>query len=139
MINCEKSYKKSYKGFGIWMIGFCVALVGAAFLPIEDTALMTRVVCNVSIFGIVLLAYIIYKTEYVYWYNGTSYEEAVEAGSERRKEFALKHLRKFEKFALLFLLFSIIMHIFKVTIGFDLIVATVGLVVAAVGTMDYKL
>ena len=50
-----------------------------------------RISMNVCILDVALLAYIIYKTECVYWYNGTEFKEAVAAGSERRKEFAWKH------------------------------------------------
>lgn len=77
--------KKSYKGFLIWLLIFIATMFGSAFLLISSATILTRVVMNVCVFNIVLLAFIIYKTEYVYWYNGTEYKQAVEAGSERRK------------------------------------------------------
>ena len=77
-------YKKSYTGFVIWLIGFCVVVVGACFLPNLGTQLTLAVVDNASTIGIFILTLLIYQTEYVYWYNGTSYEEAKAAGSERK-------------------------------------------------------
>ena len=69
-------YKKSYTGFVVWLIGFCVVVVGACFLPNLGTQLTLAVVDNASTIGIFILTLLIYQTESVYWYNGTSYEDA---------------------------------------------------------------
>ena len=45
-------YKKSYTGFVIWLIGFCVIVVGACFLPNLGTQLTLAVVDNASTIGI---------------------------------------------------------------------------------------
>lgn len=131
--------KKSYKGFVIWLIAFCVSMFGCVFLPIEDSDIIGRIVLNECVILLAVLAFIIYKTEYVYWYNGTTYEEAVEAGSERRKAFALKHFRDFGLFAFVFLVFTIIAQILRIGIWNDIVIATVGLVVVAIGTIRFKL
>ncbi len=74
-------YRKTYQGFILWMIGFIIASIGAAFLPFKED-LLIRITLNICTIGAAILTYIIYKTEYIYWYNGTSYEEAKNAGSE---------------------------------------------------------
>ena len=114
--------KKTYKGFVIWMLGFVIATFGVAFLPIEDGILLGRIVGNLCCMGTAILAYIIFKTECVYWYNGTEYEEAVKAGSERRREFAWKHFRRFGLFALAFLIFSVLAHLLQFPFRIDIAV-----------------
>lgn len=131
--------KKSYKGFLLWMLVFVVTMLGCAFLPIENGAVLTRIVMNVCVLNIALLAFIIYKTEHVYWYNGTEYKQAVEAGSERRKKFAKKHLKRFGIFALLYLVYSVVAQLIQVPYGVDIAVATAGMVVVAISTIKFKL
>lgn len=131
--------KKSYKGFIIWLIVFCVCMFGCAFLPIKDSDIVGRIVLNVCVIAMALLAFIIYKTGYVYWYNGTTYEEALEAGAERRKNFAWKHFRDFGLFALAFLVFSVIAQILNIGLWNDIVIATVGIIVVAIGTIRFKL
>lgn len=131
--------KKSYKGFVIWMIIFLSGMFGCAFLPIDDGDMMCRIVLNECIILLAVLTFIIYKTEYVYWYNGTTYEEALEAGSERRRVFAWKHFRDFGVFALAFLVFSIVAQLLKMGIWNDIVIATVGIVAVAIGTIRFKL
>lgn len=131
--------KKSYKGFLIWIILFCILSVGACLLPIKDSQIMARIVNNICSFGITGLTFLIYKTENVYWYNGTSYEEAQEAGSERRKRFAWKHFKRFGLFSLVFFLFTVIAQIVQLRIWIDVVTLTVGLVAVAVSTIRFKL
>ena len=87
--------KKSYRGFVLWMLGFLAGLAGMMFLPVEDGSLLTRAVIVYTAAAVALLAWIIWRTERIYWYNGTEYEDAVAAGSERRKRFAWQHFRIF--------------------------------------------
>ena len=131
--------KKSYKGFVYWLIGFLVAVFGCAFLPFSDECLMTRIVLNITDLSIVILAFIIYKTGYIYWYNGVGYEEAVKAGSERRKIYALEHFRRFGMFGGGYFVFSVIAHGCGWNIWWDVLIMTVGLIVAAVSTIGIKL
>lgn len=131
--------KKSYKGFVIWLLIFVATMFGSTFLPISSATILTRVVMNVCVFNIVLLAFIIYKTECVYWYNGTEYKQAVEAGSERRKEFAWKHLKRFGVFALIYLVFSVVAQLMHIPCGVDVAVATVGLIITAFSTIRIQL
>lgn len=131
--------KKTYKGFIIWLLIFTATMFGSAFLPIENSTALTRIVMNVCVFNLALLAFIIYKTENVYWYNGTEYKQAVEAGPERRKEFAWKHLKRFGIFAVIYLAFSVVAQLIGIPIGVDIAVATVGMVIAAFSTIKFEL
>ena len=87
---------------------------------------------NVCILSVALLAFIIYKTGYVYWYNGISYEDAVKAGQERRKVYAWKHVRSFGGFALVFVVFSIIAQVCHISYWWDIVLGTVGIVVITI-------
>ncbi len=131
-------YKKSYLGIILWFIGYMVTMGIVIALPIKGD-LIFRVTYNWMTMGIAVLALIIYLTGNVYWYNGISYEDACKVGHERRKLYALKHLISFGVFAIIFLIFSIVMHILKVDELVDLVVAAVGIVVVAISTIRYKL
>ena len=132
-------YKKSKTGFEIWHIGFCVLTVGACFLPNLSTQLTLAVVDNACTIGIFILTFLIYQTEYVYWYNGTSYEEAKAAGSERRKAFALAHMKRFGYLALIFLAYSVVSLMVGIPYGFDVAIACAGILIVALSTLKIKL
>ena len=57
-------YKKSYTGFVVWLIGFCVVVVGACFLPNLGTQLTLAVVDNASTIGIFILTLLIYPASF---------------------------------------------------------------------------
>lgn len=131
--------KKSYKGFVWFMVAYIAGMFLIAFIPTEDGGLITRLICAEAALGVAVLAYIVYRTEYVYWYNGTTYEEAAAAGSERRKAFAKKHLDRFAACAALCVLYSAAAHAMGWPFWIDLIVSGVGVVVAAISTIRIKL
>ncbi len=135
----EKEFKKSYTGFNLWLVGFVTISCAVCFLPIKDTHMMVRIIMNICMISVALLAFIVYKADKIYWYNGISYEEAKEAGTERRKICAWKHFKIFGIYALLYLVCSCILQVRKVTIGVDLVWGTIGLVAAAIKTMPIKL
>ena len=132
-------YKKSYKGFLLWLAGFIAALLLLSFIPAEDGGLVTRLICNLKTISLALLTWIIYKTEAVYWYNGTEYEAARDAGSERRKAFAWKHFELFGWSAAIYLVFSIIAQFFGLPFWLDLAFAFVLVIGTAFSTMPIKL
>lgn len=132
-------YKKSYRGFIVWLIVFCIIMTSFAFFPIQNTDLLMRVLDNACIWGILLLNYIIYKTGYIYWYNGITYEEAASASPERRRSYARKLFIAFGRFALLFLALSIAGQLLRLSGWVNCIAATVGLIFVAVRTIKYKL
>ena len=82
--------KKSYKGIWFLILLMIVFIIGICFLPEEimTAGLITRIIDIFTAAWIALLTFIVYKTEYIYWYNGVTYEDAVKAGSERRKAYA---------------------------------------------------
>lgn len=131
--------KKSYRGLVWWMLGFVAGMLAIAFLPLEDAGLIMRVLHSFTAADVALLAYIIWRTEQVYWYNGTEYEAAVAAGSERRKAFAWRHFRIFGWYAVAQVIFSILMHLTGMPWWIDIIVFCVGLCTAAFSTMPIKL
>ena len=131
--------KKSYKGFVLWMIGFLAAIFAVAFIPAEDEMMPMRLIMLVMCWGVASMAFLIWKTESVYWYNGTSFEDAVAAGQERRKEFAWKHLVIFLRFALLMTAVSVVTMLLGWSAWIDFAFATVGLCVAGFMTVPIKL
>ncbi|MBQ3484514.1 MAG: hypothetical protein IJA77_03295 [Clostridia bacterium] len=131
--------KKSYRGLVWWMLGFVAGMLAIAFLPLEDAGLIMRVLLSFTAADVALLAYIVWRTEQVYWYNGTEYEEAVAAGSERRKAFAWRHFRIFGWYAVAQVIFSVGMHLTGLPWWIDIIVFCVGLCTAAFSTMPIKL
>lgn len=108
-------------------------------LPIENVKILTRLFLNVMAISILVLAYIIYKNEAVYWYSGVSFEEALKSDSERRKMYALSHVAVFAKFALAMLLFSVLMQLLDLSIMWDICFCTVGMIYSAVSTIKIKL
>lgn len=134
-----REYKKSYLGLVIWIVLYTAAMTGCAFLPKMDIQILLAVTDNITITGCFVLTFIIYKTEYIYWYNGTDYTKAKEAGSERRKKFALEHMKRFGKFALFFAVYSVISILLHIPYGLDITIAVVGIVFVACSTTNIKL
>lgn len=131
--------KKSYKGFVWFMLIFTAVMFLIALIPTEDSGLITRLICAEAALGMAALAYIVYRTEYVYWYNGTTYEEAVAAGSERRKAFARKHLDRFAACAAATLLYSSAAQALGWPFWIDIVLSTAALIATAISTVKIKL
>lgn len=132
-------YRKSYRGFVLWLLGYMAAVCLPLLLPTEDAGLEMRLVFNLTAIGIAVLMWIIWRAESVYWINGTTFEQARDAGSERRRAFAAAHLRAFARFAAGYLLFSAFMQWRRFNYTIDIIVFTVGLIATAVSTIRIKL
>ncbi len=136
----ETEYRKSYKGLVLWLVGYTALSLAPTLLPEgTDPGIEIRLVLALTAAAVAGLMAIIWKTESVYWINGTSFEQARDAGSDRRREFAAAHLRVFGRFALGYVVFSAIMQWRGVTWGVDLAVFCVGLIGAAIGTLKVKL
>lgn len=131
--------KKSYTGFVVWLIGFVVLIMLPSFLPTEDIGLIVRLIDNIMTISLEILMLIIYKTEKVFWINGVSYEAAVEAGSDRRRAYALRYVKRFGIFAATFLLYSVIAQVLRLPFEIDIAAVTVGIVVCAFSTIQFKL
>ena len=131
--------KKSYTGFILWLMIFVAATLGISLLPTEDWQLLMRLIILLMAWGIAALAFIIWRTEQVYWYNGITYEEAEAAGSERRKDYAWRHLKVFGIYALGISVFVWGMQMLGASAWIDFTVGTIGLIVAGCCTMPIKL
>ena len=134
-----RMYRKSYRGFVIWLIVFLVLIFASCFLPVEDAAIMTRLITNLCTLGMAHLTWLIWRTESVYWYNGVSFEDAAKAGAERRKAYALRHFRLFGGYALVSLFITIAAHLLHLPWWVDFTLITVSLIAAAFRTMAYQL
>ena len=93
-----EEYKKSYKGFVAMLLVFVVLLFAIGLLPTEDVKVITLLIFNIAAIWMALLTWVIYKTEKIYWYTGLTYEDAVKVSSESRKEYALRHFKRFAVF-----------------------------------------
>lgn len=131
--------KKSYTGFVLWMICFVALMFLIVLIPSEDFQLPMRLIMLLMSWGVASMAFIIWRTEYVYWYNGTTYEEAVAAGHERRRAFAWLHLKVFVRFALLMTAVSCLTCLMEWSAWIDFVFGTVGLIVTACCTIPFKL
>lgn len=132
-------YRKSYKGLVLWLLGFTAVMCAPMLLETEDGGLLTRLSLNLTSLGIVALMAIIWRTESAYWINGVTFEQARDAGSARRRAFAMAHLRAFGRFAAGFALFSVIMQARGVHFAADIVVFCVGIVATAIGTIRIRL
>ena len=132
-------YRKSYKGFVAGLIVFLALMVGIILIPAEDESLFMRLVMLLVASYMAWLSFHVWRTEQVYWYHGTTFEESEAAGSERRKEFAWRHFRIFGLFALLMTLLSCGMQLLGWSAWIDFTVGTVGICVASFMTIPIKL
>ena len=133
-------YRKSYRGLALWLAAYTAALFSPLLLPKgTDADLQMRLVFNLTSAGIVGLMWIILRTESVYWINGTTFEQARDAGSERRRAFAAAHLKVFARFAVGYAVFSAVTQLTGVHFAVDIAVFTIGLIVAAISTVRFKL
>ena len=132
-------YQKSYTGFIIWLIVFVIVMLAICYLPVNNEAVLIRLLLNLCTLGIAQLTWLIWRNERVYWYNGVSFEEAEQAGSERRKNYAFRHFRLFGTYALVSLAFTLGGFLAGWPWWLDMIIIPVELIAAAFRTMVYKL
>ena len=135
-------YKKTYKGFWIWMICFVAVLLLVGLIPAKaalSASISMRLIDNICAIAMAILAFMIYESEYVYWYNGISYEEALKADSERRRAYAWKHFQRFGTFAVIHLIISITAQLFGVSMWVDFTILVVGIIGVAFSTINIKL
>lgn len=134
-----ETYRKSYKELVWWMVLFCGGVLVLPFLPLGDGGVITRVLLVFIALGLAVLAYIIYRTESVYWYNGTSFEEAEAAGSARRRAFALAHLKHFAWCAVGMAAFCGLSQALGWPFWIDMVLGFAAIVAAAVSTIRIRL
>lgn len=131
--------KKSYAAFVLGLLGYAAALLAISFIPKADAQIVMRLIMLLMVWYMAWLSFHVWRTEQIYWYNGTTYEEAEAAGSERRKEFAWKHFRLFGMFALVQTVLSCGMYLLGWSVWIDFALGAVGLTGTAISTIRIKL
>ena len=135
----DKEYKKSWTGLILWAVIFCLAMFTLPFLPVEDGTLLTRGTSLLTLWGIEALMVMMAVNERVYWCNGVSFEEAKAAGSERRKAYAMAHVKRFGWAALIGTALTLLAHLQGWPVWIDLPVTFLAVIVAAFSTIGIKL
>ena len=135
----EKEYQKSWKGFVIWLVVFVAALAGVMLLPLEDGALVSRLILLLMLWWIQALTVQIFLTEQVYWYNGVEFEDAKAAGSERRRAYAWAHVKRCGWATLLGTAVTLLAQLLRWPVWLDMIAVFVLLMAAAFSTIRFKL
>lgn len=132
-------YKKSYKGLFIFLILHFCTLICAGVLSVYMDFLPLVLIANIITIGMTVLMYIIYLTENIYWMNGIEYEQALFAGSKRRKNFALKHLNRIGMAAIIGIIVSTVGVIFNWSqfITFPIILIT--FIIFCISTINIEL
>lgn len=134
-----KEYSKSYKSFVVLLIVYTLALLSLALIKTDDVQLLTLLIDNITSIWVAMLAYVVYKTEKIYWYNSITFEQAKNASSESRKKYAFAHFKKFGIFAFVYLAFSVIAYYTIIPVAFEIFVFVIGLIAVAVSTIKIKL
>lgn len=135
---------KSYKLLAIWFLLFFIfAGVFSALLIILDLNLSPKVttliwLCCTNLF-LISFFFMVYKTERVYYINYIPYKMAQEATKEERKAFAYKHLKVFSIATIISIIYLIISLVFQYSIGVDVGVWTVIIIISAIKTIPFRL
>ena len=132
-------YNKSYKGFVIGLLVYLALLLGIALIPGVNAETAIRLIMLLTVWYLAALSFQVWRTEQIYWYNGTTFEDAEAAGSQRRKEFAWRHFRIFGRFALIHTAVALAVLLLGWSAWIDFTVGTVGVCVAACMTIPIKL
>lgn len=131
--------KKSYKGYIVWMILFCVGMELMMIVGLKNLKLFSLILGNYMLMMITLLTGMIYKNECIYWYSGMSYQEAIEATSLSRKKYAYKHFIRFLMVCLGYFVYSIIAYFLSFSFGMSIIICCLLMTVCALSTVSIKL
>jgi hypothetical protein len=104
--------RKSYIGLIVWIIVYTGLISLCGFLPFGED-LLIRIFMVFTAFALVILMAMMYFMDTVYWMNGISFEQALEAGIVRRKRYAFLNLRLFGIFAIAYTLYSLVAYVLK--------------------------
>ena len=132
-------YKKSYAGIFVWTLFLMAALLGAAWLPIEELHLQILVTLNITSVMIALLLLLIWENERVYWISGVTFEQAKNASSQERRTYAWRHFKRFALFTLAFGLYSVLAWVLQFPYALSIILFIAGLTAAALSTNKIRL
>ena len=131
--------KKSYKGYIVWMILFCIGMVLMMIVDFKNLKLFSLILGNYMFITLSLLTGMIYKNEAIYWYSGISYQEACAVTSKQRKEYAYKHFIRFLMVCLGYFVYSIIAYFLSFSFGMSIIICCLLMTVCALSTVSIKL
>ncbi len=134
-----EEYKKSYKGFGIWLTSLVIVTFGLPFTPWENVKDFLLLMNNVINIWVLLLVFIIYKTEQIYWYSGLTFEKAKRAGSDARRRYAWEHVKRFGIWTLGYIIFSLVSGMLYLPWGIDFTIEVIGIMAVAISTIWIKL
>lgn len=138
----EHSYRKTYTLLVLWIVGLLPSLLLFGFsmeqIGISEDILVKPLLWLISLW-LVGLFRVIYRTQNIYWINGISYKQAKEAGEERRKAFALRHLNAFARVGMLYTLYIIGSFVFTLPVWADIGVFMALMIGAAIRTIPFKL
>ena len=135
--------KKSYKLFILWIIFlYTLLMFGGYYLAkifpdITDANLVNVEMMLINI-ALLILIYMIYRTESIYWINGMSYKEAKSMSSEKRKKYAWEHLIIFFQGTIISILYCIFSYFIKVPMPLDIIILTFIIIISAFRTIPIK-
>ena len=94
-----------------------------------------RLTVNCVTIGMAVLSFIIYKTENVYYYNSISFEQAEEAGSDRRRAYAWAHFVRFLILAIALLFLSLVFSLLGFHQVIDFSIGIAALIAVAISMM----
>ena len=134
-----KDYKESYKGLVLFLLCHFFSLIGVGIISTIKDFLPLVLIANIITIGMTLLMYVIYVTENIYWMNGIEYEKALLVGSERRKDFALKHLNRIGMASLFGIIITVISVLFNWSQFITFPVIFVVFIIACISTINFKL
>ncbi|MBE6037840.1 MAG: hypothetical protein E7218_01385 [Anaerofustis stercorihominis] len=137
----DENYKKSYKGFVLWLVlFFAVHIFGAEpLISMVEENYSVYASLSLTLIFLDILTYVIYKTEYIYWYNGMSYDTARKASSGARKEYAHRHLIKFVYASIMWLFYGILKSLTGIKLWVDVLVFCALIIGAALSTITVRL
>lgn len=135
--------KKSYKLFILWIVFLFVLLMAGGYLisefyPNISSSILVKVEIMLINIALLVLFYIMYKTESIYWINGMSYNNAKSMSSEKRKKYAWEHLIMFLQGSIISLIYCIISYFINIPAPIDIIILTIVIIVSAIRTIPIK-
>lgn len=137
-----REYKKSYTPLILWSIVLTPAMVAAGMLS-ESIGMNDRSIVAVSMLTVIVmllvLMWIIWKGEYVYWINGgPSFEQAKAVGSEKRRDYAWRHFAAILKGSAIALVLLTAEYFLKAHVLVMILSTAVCIIAAAISTARIK-
>lgn len=136
--------KKSYKLFIAWLMSYISTLILCVRImeniwPDKGGPYSAKVIGVITLMMLCILFVVIYKTEKVYWVNGISYKEALNATSTQRKIYAKRHLDRFLLANAVYVIYCGLDLIMVTNIVSDICVLVFAILVATLSTIPIKL